>query len=106
MMITIYQNYLKVHRRWSMIQRNYDLYLEKKQFAAIKGNFLAWEFELKDDKGGTLGLIDRNFQGFGKEIFTDAGKYVIHYGSPDPAEAAPNKSTVSISYRNWNSSFM
>lgn len=64
-----------------MIQRNYDLYLEKKQFAAITGNFLAWEFELKDDKGGTLGLIDRNFQGFGKEIFTDAGKYVIHFGS-------------------------
>ena len=45
-----------------MIQRNYDLYLEKKQFAAITGNFLAWEFELKDGNGGTLGLIDRNFQ--------------------------------------------
>lgn len=36
---------------------------------------------------GVLALIDRNFQGFGKELFTDAGKYVIHFGS-EPTEAA------------------
>ena len=34
-----------------------------------------------------LALIDRNFQGFGKELFTDAGKYVIHFGQ-EPQEAA------------------
>ncbi len=34
-----------------------------------------------------LALIDRNFQGFGKELFTDAGKYVIHFGQA-PQEAA------------------
>lgn len=45
------------------------------------GNFLAWEFELKDVAGSTLALVDRNFSGFAKEIFTDAGKYVIHFGS-------------------------
>ena len=27
-----------------------------------------------------LALLDRNFQGFGKELFTDAGKYVVHFG--------------------------
>lgn len=36
---------------------------------------------------GPLALIDRNFQGFGKELFTDAGKYVIHFGDK-PNEAA------------------
>ena len=36
---------------------------------------------------GVLALIDRNFQGFGKELFTDAGKYVIHFGSK-PSDAA------------------
>ena len=36
---------------------------------------------------GVLALIDRNFQGFGKELFTDAGKYVIHFGDR-PAAAA------------------
>lgn len=34
-----------------------------------------------------MALIDRNFQGFGKELFTDAGKYVIHFGDT-PKEAA------------------
>ena len=34
-----------------------------------------------------LALIDRNFQGFGKELFTDAGKYVVHFGN-SPTEAA------------------
>lgn len=38
------------------------MYLGKQQFASISGTFLAWEFELKDDQGGTLALIDRNFQ--------------------------------------------
>eukprot|EP00887_Chlorella_sp_A99_P007876 scaffold20.g7876.t1 len=45
------------------------------------------DFELKDGQGRTLALIDRNFSGFGKELFTDAGKYVIHFGS-SPGEAA------------------
>ena len=43
-------------------RRNYDMYLGKQQFASISGTFLAWEFELKDAQGGTLALIDRNFQ--------------------------------------------
>jgi len=38
-------------------------------------------------RAGVLALIDRNFQGFGKELFTDAGKYVIHFGQA-PLEAA------------------
>ena len=36
---------------------------------------------------GVLALIDRNFQGFGKELFTDAGKYVVHFGN-NPKQAA------------------
>lgn len=43
---------------------------------------------------GVLALIDRNFQGFGKELFTDAGKYVIHFGSK-PAEAAEQVTSAS-----------
>ena len=44
---------------------------DRHQFAAVQGGLLAWEFELKDEAGGTLALIDRNFSGFGKELFTD-----------------------------------
>ena len=83
----------EIHRRWSFTNRSYDLYLNKQQFASITGGFLAWEFELKDKEGGTLALIDRNFQGFAKEIFTDAGKYVIHFGQPASNEASSSTST-------------
>ncbi|KAG2502141.1 hypothetical protein HYH03_000629 [Edaphochlamys debaryana] len=70
----------EIQQRWHLLKRNYDLYMGKSQFAAITGTFLAWEFELKDSQGATLALVDRNFQGFAKEIFTDAGKYVVHFG--------------------------
>ena len=40
-----------------------------------------------------LALIDRNFQGFGKELFTDAGKYVIHFGDR-PEEAAEQAANI------------
>ena len=76
----------EVKQRWHLFRRNYDLYLNRNQFGEIKGNFLAWEFEITDEEGGTLALIDRNFAGFGIELFTDAGKYVIHFGGPRKAE--------------------
>ncbi|KAF6252183.1 Scramblase-domain-containing protein [Scenedesmus sp. NREL 46B-D3] len=77
----------EVRQRWHPWRRNYDLYLGRRQFAAISGGFLAWEFELKDAQNNTLALIDRNFLGFAKEIFTDAGKYVVHFGY-SPQESA------------------
>lgn len=36
---------------------------DRRQFSAIEGALLAWDFELKDEQGKTLALIDRNFQG-------------------------------------------
>ncbi|KAK9833274.1 hypothetical protein WJX81_001649 [Elliptochloris bilobata] len=77
----------EVRQRWHLWRRRYDLYLGRRQFAEIDGPLLAWEFVLRDENGGVLALIDRNFQGFGKELFTDAGKYAIHFGSA-PEEAA------------------
>jgi hypothetical protein len=40
---------------------------ERRQFAAVQGGLLAWDFELKDESGATLALIDRNFSGERKE---------------------------------------
>lgn len=51
-----------VFGRWHPLRRNYDLYVDRRQVAAIRGDFLAWQFEVTDDKGGVLALIDRNFQ--------------------------------------------
>ena len=44
----------EVHQRWHLWKRKYDLYLERNQFASIEGNFLAWEFVLRDQGGGEV----------------------------------------------------
>lgn len=78
----------EVRQRWHPLRRNFDLYVGQRQYARISGPLLAWEFQLTDDGGRPLALIDRNFQGFAKELFTDAGKYVVHFGLPPEESAA------------------
>ena len=46
----------EVHQRWHLWRRKYDLYLGKRQFAAIDGGFLAWDFTLRDESGGAYEL--------------------------------------------------
>lgn len=75
-----------VHRRWHLWKRIYDLYLGNKQFAVVENPGLwNWTFTLKDIDGKVLAEIDRDWRGFGFEIFTDAGQYVIRFGSSDPS---------------------
>lgn len=75
-----------VHRRWHLWKRIYDLYLGSKQFAVVENpGFWNWTFTLKDIDGEVLAEIDRDWRGFGFEIFTDAGQYVIRFGSSDPS---------------------
>ena len=47
----------EVKQRWHLWKRKYDLYFGRRQFADIEGNFLAWEFVLKDESGGEPALI-------------------------------------------------
>ena len=42
----------EVKQRWHLWKRKYDLYFGHRQFADIQGNFLAWEFVLRDENGG------------------------------------------------------
>lgn len=73
-----------VHRRWHLWRRIYDLYLGTKQFAVVENaGFWDWTFTLKDENGKTLAEIDRDWRGFGFEMFTDAGQYVIRFGDID-----------------------
>ncbi|CAN4092015.1 unnamed protein product [Withania somnifera] len=73
-----------VHRRWHLWRRIYDLYLGNKQFAVVENpGFWNWTFNLKDIDGKVLAQIDRDWRGFGFEIFTDAGQYVIRFGNAD-----------------------
>ncbi|XP_010467053.1 PREDICTED: altered inheritance rate of mitochondria protein 25-like [Camelina sativa] len=75
-----------VHRRWHLWRRIYDLYLGNTQFAVVENpGFWNWTFTVKDADGEVLAQIDRDWRGFGFEIFTDAGQYVIRFGKADAA---------------------
>jgi len=49
------------------------------QFANIDARLLAWDFYLQGEGGQVLGSVNRNFMGFGREIFTDTGQYVLRF---------------------------
>ncbi|XP_078442356.1 scramblase-like protein [Wolffia australiana] len=73
-----------VHRRWHLWRRIYDLYTMNKQFAVVENpGFWNWTFTLKDDHENVLSEITRDWRGIGLELFTDAGQYVIRFGSAD-----------------------
>ncbi|KAI4322052.1 hypothetical protein L6164_021775 [Bauhinia variegata] len=75
-----------VHRRWHLWRRVYDLYLGTQQFAVVENPGLwNWTFILKDINGEVVAEINRDWRGFGFEIFTDAGQYVIRFGNSDPS---------------------
>ncbi|PKA64139.1 hypothetical protein AXF42_Ash005151 [Apostasia shenzhenica] len=71
-----------VRRRWHLWRRIYDLYMGNKQFAVVENpGFWNWTFTLKDEDDNVLAQIDRDWRGFGFELFTDAGQYVIRFGN-------------------------
>ncbi|KIW79609.1 hypothetical protein Z517_06221 [Fonsecaea pedrosoi CBS 271.37] len=47
------------------------------QFAAVNEPFLSWDFSLLDQNKRKIGSVNREFRGFGREIFTDTGSYVL-----------------------------
>ncbi|CAI5506156.1 unnamed protein product [Closterium sp. Naga37s-1] len=72
----------QVHRRWHLWKRVYDAYLHKQQFArVVNPGFWWWSFALCDAEGQRLAEITRNWRGLGFEVFTDAGQYVVRFGS-------------------------
>jgi hypothetical protein len=73
----------EVQQRWNLVRRKYDLFVGTTQFASIDTPFLGWDFNLTDEKGGTLGNVSRNFVGFAREIFTDTGEYVLRMDAVD-----------------------
>ncbi|KAK5111364.1 hypothetical protein LTR62_005204 [Meristemomyces frigidus] len=61
------------------------------QFAHVNEPFLSWDFNLRDESGGTVGSVNRNFGGFAREIFTDTGVFSLRMESA--AQASVLEST-------------
>lgn len=47
------------------------------QFAYVDEAFLSWDFSLLSADSRLIGSVNRNFSGFGREIFTDTGVYAL-----------------------------
>ncbi|KAF9648072.1 Scramblase-domain-containing protein [Thelephora ganbajun] len=90
----------EVQQRWHLWRRRYDLFIRRgpkrilslvsdpqpepeaelyHQMAKIDERFLAWDFTLRDSHGKELASVSRAFRGFGREIFTDTGRYTIRF---------------------------
>ncbi|OQO14010.1 hypothetical protein B0A48_00885 [Cryoendolithus antarcticus] len=57
------------------------------QFAAIDAQMLSWDFNLTSTDAKTIGAVNRNFRGFGREIFTDTGAYALRMDSASQTSA-------------------
>ncbi|EIW71495.1 hypothetical protein TREMEDRAFT_67793 [Tremella mesenterica DSM 1558] len=76
----------EAQQEWHPWRRRYNLFQSRdeetfKQFARVDSGFLAWDFWLKDADNRLVASINRNFKGFGRELFTDTGQYVIRFDS-------------------------
>ena len=56
------------------------------QFAYVDERFLSWDFSLFSSSDKLIGSVNRNFAGFGREIFTDTGVYALRMDAAGLAE--------------------
>ncbi|KAL8773279.1 MAG: hypothetical protein Q9194_004376 [Teloschistes cf. exilis] len=47
------------------------------QFALVDEPFLSWDFSLRSADSQLIGSVNRNWGGFGRELFTDTGVYAL-----------------------------
>ena len=56
------------------------------QFAYVDEPFLSWDFSLLSASNRLIGSVNRNWAGFGREIFTDTGVYMLRMDAAGLAE--------------------
>ncbi|KAF5358084.1 hypothetical protein D9756_001684 [Leucocoprinus leucothites] len=71
------------------------------QVAQVDSPFLAWDFRLLDGHKQDIAFISRAFRGFGREIFTDTGRYSVCFKpvtlSPSGQDYVPQSSSRVLS---------
>lgn len=76
------------HSRSKQIQLSQeDVEGQFSQFAYVDEPFLSWDFSLLSADSHLIGSVNRNFAGFGRELFTDTGVYALRMDSAGLAEA-------------------
>ncbi|KAI0665112.1 Scramblase-domain-containing protein [Cubamyces menziesii] len=103
----ILDTFAEVQQRWHLWRRKYDLFLRQdprrilslvnepqpepetdlfNQFAKIDEGILAWDFTLRDAYGQGIASVNRAFRGFGRELFTDTGRYFVNFDAAAASE--------------------
>ena len=67
----------EVHMNWHIYRRRYGLYSDGVQFARVDEGFLAIDFDVRDEDNRKIASANKDFTGFARELFTDAGQYVL-----------------------------
>lgn len=69
------------------------------QFASVNEPFMSWDFSLMSSDSRLIGSVNRNFAGFGREIFTDTGVYALRMDSAALAEEKKQRHLVSQTHK-------
>lgn len=69
-------------QQWHLWRRRYNLFLNNgndsyDQFGAVDAPFLSFTFNVMNEENKLIGAVDRNWVGFGRELFTDTGVYIL-----------------------------
>ncbi|MEI6313010.1 MAG: phospholipid scramblase-related protein [Bacteroidota bacterium] len=49
------------------------------KIGTLEGNFVGWEFSVKDNDGNALATVTKKWAGIGKELFTTADNYACNF---------------------------
>ena len=84
----------EAQQQWAPLRRKYNLFTAHAadagaldQFAYVDEPFLSWDFALRGVEGQRLGAVNRDFAGFGREIFTDTGVYALRMDAAEEGAA-------------------
>ncbi|KIK63604.1 hypothetical protein GYMLUDRAFT_40653 [Collybiopsis luxurians FD-317 M1] len=109
----VLDTFAEVQQIWHPFRRRYDLFMRESpkrilslasdpqpepeldsntfnQIGKVDAPFLAWDFSIHDAAEREIAFISRNFRGFGREIFTDTGQYLLHFGPRPQVDATGN----------------
>ncbi|KAF8969932.1 Scramblase-domain-containing protein [Flammula alnicola] len=107
----VLETFGEVQQIWHPWRRRYDLFLRENiptgltdnfdqanqsnesvyyQIGKVDSGFLAWNFRVSDQHGNEIASVDRAFRGIGREVFTDTGKYSIHFTASGVQSSIPN----------------
>lgn len=80
-----------IYQKFTFFKPEFTIHnAQDKKIATISGDWMAWNFEIKDNQEQPIGSIDKKWAGAMKEIFTTADKYNvrIHEDYPESNDKA------------------